>query len=458
MTGRLAIVATAIIALGASNARAWNGPEHAELSAGAYQDACREVAKNVSSTGVRFTLACGSYNVKRLARLFGQAVEIAGDHLRSPGDFFTAVGDINAINIANYGYLALVNTDHFHPHAPRNWLRYHQDAIVGLMGSATSTGTNAVDLFDREFYVEAFAEHFLEDSFAAGHMGFNRSSSSATASKGFHDIWNANGRYVRDQLGVCWRTFGDGYFQTIRAKDPAVWRHVEDAARASMFDFLMVFVTGRREPKRELDAWDRIPVEASPDPLPSLSQLEIEMKTTLVLSAGQSCANTIATAGVSNAAHIRDAIDFWASGEYEPSSSRSRSGIAALWSHSTDSLAVHRLELGLGAGAEYSLSGSERTSFAPDVRTAAFLGPTVFGYHGLLRSEVGLTGVVFWVVERGLEPDLRAEYRLTIEAADWVVRINGGPSWDIRAGTFGAVLEIAVNRWFRWIDGGGLAE
>jgi hypothetical protein len=82
----------------------------------------------------------------------------------------------------------------------------------------------------------------------------------------------------------------------------------------------------------------------------------------------------------------------------------------------------------------------------------------VFGYHGLLRSEVGLTGVVFWVVERGLEPDLRAEYRLTIEAADWVVRINGGPSWDIRAGTFGAVLEIAVNRWFRWIDGGGLAE
>jgi hypothetical protein len=59
-------------------------------------------------------------------------------------------------------------------------------------------------------YENAFADHYLQDSYASGHMGFNRRASSAAAAKVFHDYWNRRGRVVSNRAGARWLAYGDG--------------------------------------------------------------------------------------------------------------------------------------------------------------------------------------------------------------------------------------------------------
>ena len=103
----------------------------------------------------------------------------------------------------------------------------------------------------------AFADHVLQDSFAAGHMGFNRRASSASAAKRFHDVWNVRGRVVFDRNGASWTTYGDGKLDD--AENAAGRRHVIDAATLSVKDVLLTFVLGRRYPQEGLATWRALP-------------------------------------------------------------------------------------------------------------------------------------------------------------------------------------------------------
>lgn len=63
------------------------------------------------------------------------------------------------------------------------------------------------------FLFNGFADHFLEDAFAAGHLVVNRTIlASVTNNKALHDFYCKNGATVVNQKGEIWRAYGDGEY------------------------------------------------------------------------------------------------------------------------------------------------------------------------------------------------------------------------------------------------------
>lgn len=104
--------------------------------------------------------------------------------------------------------VAYSNKDHFHPQAPVTWRTLHEQAIAIAWGG---------DL-NKALAVNAFADHFLADSFATGHMidiAHYREEITKFAGgiKGWwqHRGLNSRGLRVRNSEGTEWTTYGDGY-------------------------------------------------------------------------------------------------------------------------------------------------------------------------------------------------------------------------------------------------------
>jgi hypothetical protein len=80
----------------------------------------------------------------------------------------------------------------------------------------------------------AFADHFLEDCFAAGHMVVNRKwLGSFTNNHSLHDLYNRQGAEVANLRGETWRAYGDGAFNQTHAQ----WRHAPDLASVEYQEF-----------------------------------------------------------------------------------------------------------------------------------------------------------------------------------------------------------------------------
>ncbi len=63
------------------------------------------------------------------------------------------------------------------------------------------------------FLFNAFADHFLEDAFSAGHLVVNRTiMASLTNNKALHDFYSEYGTTVVNRKGEVWKAFGDGNF------------------------------------------------------------------------------------------------------------------------------------------------------------------------------------------------------------------------------------------------------
>ncbi len=63
------------------------------------------------------------------------------------------------------------------------------------------------------FLFNAFADHFLEDAFSAGHLVVNRTiAASLTNNKALHDFYCANGTTVINRKKEIWYAYGDGQF------------------------------------------------------------------------------------------------------------------------------------------------------------------------------------------------------------------------------------------------------
>ena len=489
--------------LAAPRARAWNFQEHTKLGSEGYQAACDDLAATLklavppsslpsgaqpnasdpclSTTDratVRWCLACRTYS----PTLYGQSVAIAGDHVGSPDELMSIEGQTIAASAFDYTFLALVNWEHFHPAAPQNWRRFHNEALekaVNLANKNDLSGTLARD-FAQVFNTSAFADHFLEDAFAAGHAGFNRPSSGAVASKAFHDVWNESGRLVKSATGECWLQYGDGKLQPLPDRGR---QQIAAAEKASVLDVLQTFVTGERDPAREVRPTYYMPAEIDPQPLPGkvwaprgaleptdkrppviekLAQqqrigLRDETSKDGVDSAPQEdhrCKDATVTVpidGMSNPALINGGVDFYGGTAID----RSTTVI------SFDVVYTNRLfslmalpfswEGGLGLG---HLRRDNREGWAPSV-VIGVLAPPIYLINGLWRNEIG-GGVKGYVGPD--EPDAYVSpfLRSSLEAATVIFRLQAGPTFDFRTGRAGVVAALGLEfSGLRWITGGG---
>lgn len=277
MNVRVVVAFCAVSAtLGSTDAHAWNYVEHVDLGGEGYRLACGELARRLAAKPdrtdsgeiqVRYQIACGNLGV--VSQLYGQATGLAGDYLKRPKDLLSASVGKKIASRKNYLRLALVNSSHFHPLAPRVWREHHQQAIAYAIEGASRTGLGAIEMFEQAFYYSAFADHFLHDSFVSGHMGFNRAASSVSASLAFHNEWNRRGRTVRNRDGESWKTYGDG---RLNRKENATGRaHALEAAKLSILSVLIAFVEGKPAPSIDIETWRKLPFVIDAPSLPSLT-------------------------------------------------------------------------------------------------------------------------------------------------------------------------------------------
>jgi hypothetical protein len=245
------------------SARAWDTAEHQEIGSASYAAACAEVRVRVAAISdadprvrARLELGCGS-SAAINATLYGDGTAIAGDYVGHPSEILSATGAWRFSSRKHYYLLALENSSHVNPAATQTWGEHHQGALDRAVMAAVAEGLPRIKLWSEAVRESAFADHMLHDSFAAGHMGFNRRASSAAAAKRFHDLWNRHGRVVKDRTGARWTTYSDG-----RLDEPANAegrKHVVEAATSSVRDLLLTFVLGHQDAEESLTAWRALP-------------------------------------------------------------------------------------------------------------------------------------------------------------------------------------------------------
>jgi hypothetical protein len=163
-----------------------------------------------------------------LSLTYGEVVALAGDYYGSPEELTDELTPAVAEAIRgvtpqdegtfllnthrgwfDYAMLANKNQDHF---APRSWARYahhHKEALTLALINR--------DL-DAALVRNAFADHFLTDAFASGHLRVPRSAlvglPGALPTRKMHDEENVYGLWVQTASGYVWRAYGDDHLGT----------------------------------------------------------------------------------------------------------------------------------------------------------------------------------------------------------------------------------------------------
>ncbi|HVT06758.1 MAG TPA: hypothetical protein VHM31_03580 [Polyangia bacterium] len=403
-----------LVVVASQPAWGWGSAEHQEIGRAAYWRACTDLAGEISDKGppgarTRFEIACGS-NVQALADTYGDATAIAGDFLSEPSEFLSQAGAWRFSSKKSYLLLALENSAHFNPMAIGSWAEYHDKAIAEALAGAHSEGLAVVAAYQLAIQESAFADHFLQDSFAAGHMGFNRTASSAAAAKSFHDSWNVRGRVVSDRNGDRWVTFGDGRLD--RPENADGRRHVMDAAAASVHGVLRVFVFGERRSEDELAIWRALPF-AIQAPDVKVNVVEIFERTKdpadrelvpLLATVRPARKDLVLSAGVWSVAPFRDA-------------------------HQDLVAAVAAIELAVPRVPEQMILGAGGTLREPGGGHSALLQTGILFPVGLsVRSFVShqLNVSAAWVIDGRLDVVLHGEYQANAELGDLLLSVQVG--------------------------------
>jgi hypothetical protein len=190
-----------------------------------------------------------------------------------------------AWNAKSYVELALRNVDHFGWHNICAYSVYHAAA----MELSAATGGRRNEDFRRALYTNAFADHFLTDGFAAGHIRVPRAEICSWAearglsdkvagalSKLLHDQDGhvdvhsihgdaveehrgaEDGLLVQDSDGNSWHTYCDGQLFLERSLQSPAVDHAVDAVADSVREFLLAWQ--RRElPRGNYAATRRVP-------------------------------------------------------------------------------------------------------------------------------------------------------------------------------------------------------
>ncbi|HZL21125.1 MAG TPA: hypothetical protein VFG23_25545 [Polyangia bacterium] len=215
-----------------------------------YRTACRNLGRRKPDLAKdsAFEDVCGS-SLDPRASLYGEACAVSGDHLGRPEEFFDLLAGRSVYNTVYYAHLALENYAHFFPAAPRYWSQYHATAEKTALSAHGERGIKAIELLERAIYENAFADHFLQDAFAAGHMGFNRAATGVAAAKAMHDHWNESGRAMENGLGEEWWGYGDGHL----CKDTC--EILRRASTESIFVIIRTGMTGKVDTAEDTHIW-----------------------------------------------------------------------------------------------------------------------------------------------------------------------------------------------------------
>lgn len=410
------MVVGAAVTLWPVAAGAWGTVEHKQLGRTSYLQACVQLAAAVAavkspSAGIakRLEIACGR-NVEAQADIYGDATAIAGDFLADPSEFLSQAGAWRFKSNKSYYLLALENSEHFNPMSTQSWAHYHDKAIEEGLAGARGDGLETIRRFQLALQESAFADHFLQDSFAAGHMGFNRTASSASASKAFHDAWNARGRIVIDRNGDRWVTFGDGRLN--RPDNDDARRHVQNAATMSIRNVLRAFVFGERAPDDELALWRALPFmiqapEMNVDVVDIFKRSEdpaTEQLVPLVKTIRPVRKDTVLVGCVWSAAPFSSADD----------------GVVA---------AVGGLELAVPRLPAQTYLGAGGTLREPDGKHSAvvetgLLFPLGLSLSGLISHQLNTS--VSWLFRSRVATVIHAEYQVNLELGDVLINLHAG--------------------------------
>jgi hypothetical protein len=436
---RVALVACVIAAPRA--ARAWATVEHQEIGTASYLGACDAVAAAVAqgaegAAHARFELLCGQHRAV-LATLYGDATAIAGDFVGDPSELLSPAGAWRFSSPKHYYLLALENSSHFNPMATQTWREYHEDALRNALAATAAQGLAAIDAIEQAMRESAFADHLLQDSFASGHMGFNRRASSSAAAKVFHDHWNARGRVVTDRAGASWRTYGDG---KLDAPEDAPGRaHVIGAATASVYDVMVSFVMGRPHPEASLAAWRLLPFTVEAPPLVVDAEALVTKRDTvrdtsqapLLAMVVPARKNTVANAQV------------WTASPF----SRGDPTVAAT-ANVELAIPVLPAQTSLGAGA---------TLHRPDGRQALVLEGGLLAHlglsvDGLFSHEAAAAASVLFLHD--VATMIHAEYQVNLELGEWLITAHAGLSWFLPSRDFGWYAALGLGYAFTAAGGG----
>jgi hypothetical protein len=298
-------------ALPASRGRRFNAGEHAWLGSHGAERACDELQKTRGIVVSKSLFESIRRRTGREELQYGELVALSGDFYETPDELFdekpsplpwlwesndlsdlrqlfakelqwiearragrggTTYPDENirlAWNAKSYVELALRNTDHFGWHNILAYCRHHGEALK----LATDAAGRENETFRRALYTNAFADHFLTDGFAAGHIRVPRAEIrdwaqgkglsekiAGALSKLLHDQDGhidleslhgvveedkrkpGDGLAVRNANGVAWHTYCDGYLflHTASGESAAIDEPV-NAVCASVIELLLAW-------------------------------------------------------------------------------------------------------------------------------------------------------------------------------------------------------------------------
>jgi hypothetical protein len=438
-TMRSAIVMCAVLAAPRASF-GWAGREHRAIGAESYVAACQRLQPlkdRDPDTAGRYAMACGNIEVQ--AFLYGQATAVSGDFLGDPRDFVTALGVSAVTSRRNYWRLALTNVAHFHPLATREWRSFHADAVGEALAAARLRGVAQIEGFEQAFYDSAFGDHFLQDSFAAGHMGFDRAASSAAASKRYHDEWNRRGRWVSNRRGAVWKTYGDGRLDRDENRDSRA--HVLAASTESVYGVLAAFVLGSFDAAPDLAVWNEVAYTIEdPEILPALEKLFGGSQTL-------SRPELLPLVAVKRPAFKDGILGVWTPVTVTFDDATRSSGAVVVGGD----LLVPGIETRVEAGAGVGFDGAfDKPRLAVD---AGIVKPFGLSWSGLLSHELDAGALL--LIGDDLDATLRLSYRPTIEAGDWLLRVDVGPAFDVGEQAFGLYTGVGIARVIG-VAGGGL--
>jgi hypothetical protein len=250
-----------ITALVPAVSRAWAGGEHLELGRIAYHRACDYLSENfetlfaagpqrMSREDARFRLDKLACPVKEMpcasaAEVYGRACSILGDYIEHPAELTQPEALRFIASAPRFAVVKLHDAAHFHPQAPRTYREWHMKALEAAL-SACKPGRSLEEPgdcskevrfeelqshFESTLHTSAFADHFLQDAFSAGHMGFNRAATTASPTRLYHDAFSAHGRWVQNACGANWYAYGDTLLSCMRDPDMPLPRQVMDSSK-----------------------------------------------------------------------------------------------------------------------------------------------------------------------------------------------------------------------------------
>ena len=316
--------------------------------------------------------------------------------------------------------------------------RVSQRPSPNALAAAKLQGVAQIEGFEEAIYDSAFGDHFLQDSFASGHMGFNRPASSAAAAKVFHDEWNRRGRTVSNRRGEVWKTYGDGRLETENREGRM---HLLAAATESVYAVLAAFVLGEYDPAADLAVWHEVVLRIEdPELVPNLES---------VFGASETFAapRLLPLVAVKRQALKDGIVGAWTASRRRSKIPRTRAvrscsevTCSSPGSGMRGSRRRHRVRR--------HPHGSPR--FAVDAGLVKGLG---LSWDGLLSHEVDLGALV--LVGSDMDVTVRLSYRVNLEAGEWLLRLEAGPAFDLRDTEFGLYAALGIAKVLDAAGGGG---